>query len=436
MAKYADFDKIGSGGFGVVTKCKRDIDNKIFAKKKLHSKEEDAIKRFAREVRLISSLDHPNVVKIVAKKLTGNTYWYAMPLYSHSLRDIIKELHGNYDRIHQIFSSVLDGIEYAHSQGVIHRDLKPENVLMNDDSNIVISDFGLGRMIDAVTSRKTQSGIGFGTLGYVAPEQTTDLKNSDHRADIFSLGRILYEMCSGTIFGIQDISNLPLSMGLIITKCTKQDPNERYKTVTELKQDWKSLFDIQSGESEAAEFALLRVNPDISSEGVEKLISHFAKIASEDDLHEFLMSTHVEVFAAIYNRDVNFARQIISRYAKFTEGRGWGWGYTDKIGNWCECIFNRIDDSNIRVDLAMCVGEVGRSHNRWKVLGIFSKMMSYLHKPDEIFMIKNRIKDLNVYKRKAFREYARNNVSEEILSALDDEEEPEWMKRRIDDSDF
>jgi len=136
MARYVDFEKKDSGGFGIVTKCKREVDGKIFAKKKLRSQDEDSIKRFGREVRLISSLDHPNIVKVIARKLDGKPYWYAMPLYSHSLRDIVKELHGNDDRIHQIFSSVLDGIEYAHSQGVIHRDLKPENVLMNSDSGV------------------------------------------------------------------------------------------------------------------------------------------------------------------------------------------------------------------------------------------------------------------------------------------------------------
>jgi hypothetical protein len=81
MAKYVDFDKIGSGGFGIVTKCKRDVDGKIFAKKKLYSQEEDAIKRFDREVRLISSLDHPNVVRVVAKHFDDNTCWYAREKY-------------------------------------------------------------------------------------------------------------------------------------------------------------------------------------------------------------------------------------------------------------------------------------------------------------------------------------------------------------------
>lgn len=425
MAKYVDFDKIGSGGFGIVTKCKRDVDGKIFAKKKLHTQEEDAIKRFGREVRLITSLDHPNVVKIIAKKLDGNKYWYAMPLYSNSLRGIIKELQGNDDRISQIFSSMLDGIEYAHSQGVLHRDLKPENVLMNDDSDIVISDFGLGRMIDAVTSRKTQSGIGFGTLGYVAPEQTIDLKNSDYRVDIFSLGRILYEMCSGNIFGTQDVSDLSPAMGLIITKCTKQNPDDRYKTVKALKQDWKSLLDIQSGESRASEFTLLRVKPGISEEEVEKLINYFTRISSEDDLHEFLMGTHTEVFVEIYKNNPNVARKLISRYTTFTADRGWGWDYTDKIGSWCKSIFERVADAAIKVDLVMCVGEVGRCHNRWNVLEIFGKMMASLHSHDEIFMAMNRIKSLNVYTRETLRQYVHTDVSAEILSALDDEEEPD-----------
>lgn len=427
MARYIDIEKIDSGGFGIVKKCKRDTDGKIFAKKKLHSQDQDSIDRFAREVRIISSLDHPNVVDVIAKKLEDKTSWYVMPLYSHSLRKKISELPGDDDRIQLIFSSILDGVEYAHSQGVMHRDLKPENVLMNNDSDIVISDFGLGRNVDAVTSRKTESGIGFGTLAYVSPEQTTDLKNSDHRADIFSLGRVLYEMCSGHIYGTQDVSGLSPAMGLIITKCTKQNPDDRYQTVAELKQDWKSLLAIQSGESDAAEFALLRVNPDISGEEVEKLIACFVKTTSEDNFHEFLMSTHVEVFLEIYNKDLNFARQLISRYAKFAAERSWGWGHVDKIGSWCKNIFERVTDANIRVDLVMCVGEAGISHNRWNVLDKFDEMMSKLHNADEIFIIKGKIKDLTVRERKELKKYARTRVSEEILSALNDKEEPERM---------
>jgi serine/threonine protein kinase len=122
VAKYIEISLLGSGGFGDVYLCKRDTDDRIFAKKKLRDDVDDAgRKRFSREVRLISALDHPHIIRVVAKRLSDAPYFYIMPLYKRSLRSELPTLVENESRIYPIFSSILEGVEYAHKQGVIRR---------------------------------------------------------------------------------------------------------------------------------------------------------------------------------------------------------------------------------------------------------------------------------------------------------------------------
>src|ERR1044071_2971862 len=192
--RYREVAKLGSGGFGEVTSVRRVGEKTLLARKTLQLDDEAALKRFAREVRILSSLDHPNIVRVIDQQLEPEPYYYVMPLFDHSLASELGSLVGDEARIGTIFRAILDAMEYAHAQGVIHRDLKPENVLMNSDTDLVVSDFGLGRRINAATTRQTMSGIGMGTPWYMAPEQLYDFKNADQRSDIFSLGRILYEL--------------------------------------------------------------------------------------------------------------------------------------------------------------------------------------------------------------------------------------------------
>ena len=85
---------------------------------------------------MLSALDHPRIVKIVAKRLSEMPLWYVMPLYAHSLRGLVDGMKDDPARINRVFAAVLEGVEYAHKQGIIHRDLKPENILMNSDEDV------------------------------------------------------------------------------------------------------------------------------------------------------------------------------------------------------------------------------------------------------------------------------------------------------------
>ena len=108
---------------------------------------------------------------------------------------------------------------------------------MNSNEDLVISDFGLGRRFNAVTTRATLTGNGLGTPLYMAPEQIHGAKHVDARADIYSIGRILYELYTGELsLAVQDNSILPPPVQVIVAKCTKFAPDERYQTIGEIKQ--------------------------------------------------------------------------------------------------------------------------------------------------------------------------------------------------------
>lgn len=260
MAQYRDESRIGSGGFGEVFRCRREDDDQLFARKRLQSgASEDAVERFVREMRILSSLNHPNVVRVVARRLQAPPYFCVLPLYETSLRNELPGLVKDEGRIFPIFSSILDGVEYAHSEGVIHRDLKPENILMNSDSEVVVTDFGLGRIMTAASTRMTQTGFAMGTPLYMPPEQLLDAKSADVRSDIFSLGRMLYELYTGPLLSaVQDSSQVPSGIAFLVDRCTRNNPSDRFQSVGDLKSAWHSLFDASSRQSERDELVALR----------------------------------------------------------------------------------------------------------------------------------------------------------------------------------
>lgn len=164
--------------------CERDNDGARLAMKKLlPTVDQDTVRRFQRKVRLLSSLDHPHIVQVVATQLNEEPYSYVMPLYASSLRPVIPSLAASRRRAALIFRVVVDAITYAHARGVIHRDLKPDNILVNDDPDLVVADFGLGREFDSEATRQTVSGFGLGTALYMTPEQWSSAKHADKRED-------------------------------------------------------------------------------------------------------------------------------------------------------------------------------------------------------------------------------------------------------------
>ncbi|GAB1443847.1 hypothetical protein MASR2M39_26910 [Ignavibacteriales bacterium] len=204
FGQYRIEETIGAGGMAVVYKAWHTSLDKYFAIKKLSdslAQNSEARERFVREAKTHSRLEHPNIVKfhdILQDHVTANVYIVMEYVEGRTLAKMIGKETGPipFEKAWPIFRQLLEGISYAHSQGVVHRDIKPGNVIVTPDNKVKILDFGIAR--DETGHTITQSGQVVGTLQYASPEQIKGEK-VDQRSDIYNLGMTLYEMVAGRL---------------------------------------------------------------------------------------------------------------------------------------------------------------------------------------------------------------------------------------------
>jgi len=394
MARYTDIEIIGSGGFGEVTVCERDTDNQKFAKKRLTETSDEGIYRFVREVRLLSSLDHPHIVKVVGYRLKGDPYFYIMPLYKASLDKMLSEITGDRNKIESIFNRVLDAMAYAHEQGVIHRDLKPQNVLLNSSTDLVVSDFGLGRQLESDSTRMTSTGRQMGTELYMAPEQFLDSKAVDTRCDVFALGRMLTEVYAGFLSpGPQDLSSVSPRIQAIIQRATHFDPDRRFESATEFKNAWLQALKVsikvgqrQTLQQLVAEFT---ATSDASQDdNIDTLVGLLIECLDDDDeIHSAMMKLPADVVVQAFVRHPDEMTPVIEAFCGFITNQSWSFDYTDTLATQCYKIFELIPSADIRARLAVSVAEIGVGHNRWFVMRSSAKMIeNALAKEEDAFV--------------------------------------------------
>jgi len=156
--------------------------------------------RFRREIQLAASLQHPHIVPLLSAGHSEDLVWYTMPLIEgESLRTrLAREGELPVPEVVRLLRDVADALTYAHEHGVVHRDIKPDNVLLSGH-HAVVTDFGVSKAIAAATGAAslTSVGVALGTPAYMAPEQAAAQPHVDHRADVYALGAMAYEMLTG-----------------------------------------------------------------------------------------------------------------------------------------------------------------------------------------------------------------------------------------------
>jgi serine/threonine protein kinase len=253
--RYRIDRELGRGGMSIVyqafdEKLQRPVAIKIM--QQTHSA--DSIQRLRREAQAMSRLHHPNIVQIYAMELNGNS---DEPLIVMELIQG-KSLHtltaengaGSQTETIKLYIQILEGLRFAHDNGIVHRDLKPANVLIEESGNAKIVDFGLAKLLVAEgDQRLTATGHVFGTPGYMSPEQFMSSK-VDARADIYSVGCMMYESLSGHLpyegdsameiaykATNQNPDTLPpsinLRLGEIIRRAIERDAEKRYQNCAE-----------------------------------------------------------------------------------------------------------------------------------------------------------------------------------------------------------
>lgn len=243
---------IGRGGMGVVYRARQKVSGRVIALKVLAeecTREPAFEERFEREARVLASLDHPNVVRFFNAGSTGGRFWLMMEYVEGvDLRKLMRTQEVSPRESLNIVGRICDALQYAHDAGVVHRDIKPENILIDRAGTVKIADFGLaklvGRELGSVTL--TRSDQSMGTPQYMAPEQIRKPLAVDHRADIYSLGVVLYELLTGDL----PMGNFPLpseKVGIdvhldeVVLRSLEREPERRYQRVSEIKSEMHSI---------------------------------------------------------------------------------------------------------------------------------------------------------------------------------------------------
>jgi predicted Ser/Thr protein kinase len=238
---------LGKGGMGAVYKARQIKLDRLVALKVLPveaSRDPAFAERFMREARALARLNHPNIVTIYDFGEANGIYYFLMEFVDGAnLRQLMNSGELSDEQPLKIIQQVCEALQFAHQQDIVHRDIKPENILVDRHGRTKIADFGLAKLVGLTPSYLTLTGSHqiMGTLYYMAPEQMERPQSVDRRADIYSLGVVLYEMLTGELplgrFAIpsQKVRSDP-RLDAMILRALARDPEERYQAVSELKQ--------------------------------------------------------------------------------------------------------------------------------------------------------------------------------------------------------
>jgi serine/threonine-protein kinase len=257
--RYKYIQKIGKGAFGTVVLVEDTVVEERLILKFLNanvSSDEEMLKRFVHELRYSRRITHKNVIRIYDFLYVGGSYAISMEYFpSHTLgTEIANEKPMSPKKALGYGTDICVGMAVAHQQGIIHRDLKPANILINDTGLLKIVDFGVAAAAKSGDTQLTKTGYVIGSPKYMAPEQILG-KKVDERADIYSLGVIMYEMLAGNppysrgdhmsvmyqhVQGkAQPLNeanpNVPREIADVITKTMQVDKLKRYASMEELR---------------------------------------------------------------------------------------------------------------------------------------------------------------------------------------------------------
>lgn len=237
---------LGAGGMGAVYRARQPALDRDVALKILPAGSPDGgsfPERFQREARALARLNHPNIVAVYEFGQVGSLLFFVMEFVEGAnLRQMGKAGRLSPRGALQIIPQVCDALQYAHDEGVVHRDIKPENILVDRRGRVKIADFGLAKIVghDVDAIRLTAENQVMGTLHYMAPEQVEHPLAVDHRADIYSLGVVLYEMLTGDLpLGKFPPPSRKVSVDVrfdeVVLRALENDPALRYQQASEVK---------------------------------------------------------------------------------------------------------------------------------------------------------------------------------------------------------
>src|SRR3989441_1980423 len=256
LGQFRIVEHIGAGGMATVFKAYQPTLDRYVAVKVLpayHARDPIFVKRFKQEARSVAKLAHPNIVQIHDFGEQDNITYIVMEyVEAGTLKDRLKQRASSVSEAVDFMIQAAEGLNCAHSHGIIHRDVKPANMLVRKDGHLLLSDFGIAKILEGTTNL-TRVGTGIGTPQYMSPEQGTG-QPVDRRSDIYSLGIVLFHCLTGRVpFTAENpltitvkhlneplplemlrMAGIPSSIEQVVVKMAAKAPQDRYQTTDEL----------------------------------------------------------------------------------------------------------------------------------------------------------------------------------------------------------
>ncbi|MGI9243293.1 MAG: protein kinase domain-containing protein [Verrucomicrobiales bacterium] len=245
--EYEVVEMIGRGGMGAVYKARQPALDRVVAIKILPpgaASDAEFAERFRREAAAMAALDHPNIVTLHDFGEREGCFFFIME-YVEGV-DLAQRLASGSlttDEALLLVPQICDALQYSHDRGIVHRDIKPGNILIGRSGKVKIADFGLAKLVGTGVDEfaLTRTSASLGTPRYMAPEQIETAPSADHRADVYALGVVLYEMLTGEVPAgrfeppSQRVAGLADYFDPIILRAMDADPEKRFNQISELK---------------------------------------------------------------------------------------------------------------------------------------------------------------------------------------------------------
>ncbi len=248
--KFLEF--IECGGMGAVYKAVQKSLNRTVAVKLLpqvHRHRATFSDRFKREAHALAALNHPHIVAVhdFGETPDGQMYYAMEFVPGMDLQQLLRRAPPGPKQIFKIITQVCEALQFAHERGIVHRDIKPANILIDERGNVKVADFGLVKVIGPQADNYTASGATLGTPDYIAPEALDHGGKIDHRADIYSLGVMIYELLTGHVpKGTWEppsaCSGSDKRIDVVVSTAMQNNPEKRYQHVSDMSQVLEKLL--------------------------------------------------------------------------------------------------------------------------------------------------------------------------------------------------
>lgn len=443
--KYKIVDLIGEGGMGRVYKveCKKNF----FALKICVDKDPDSITRFKREVRLMQTIEHENVIEIINANLEHEPPYFVMPLCKFSVDTKIEKLNGNPELTIELLLQVCKGINAIHLSGVIHRDIKPKNILVDQDNKIKVSDLGLGKFSVRDSSIITSSNVYMGTQGYIPPEffRTGGTKNADIRSDIYQMGKTIYNIFTNSNPVLIEKDKLPGGLLYIIQTCIADNPDDRYKSISDLENalsNYHLALHPENNPLNAFENLINIAKQNIAlnqfdRQNAEDIIKTLFTFKDETDL--FFQKSNIipiKLLEAIASNYQRLTKDFLSIYTStttkhFKESRI-DFSDAEPVSKIMEAIFRGTKDIEIKVHAMQMTLFVSSFCNRYSAMSIFDTMLQSIKTDQEAVAVAEMLKNsweyyVDLYDRVPAKRL--NPLIQKVQKEIRDKKEKEEMKK-------